>query len=265
MRRWRWVPGFSVRREVFGDQRNVQVELRFRNLRRESVEGEVPDGFDVLKQDIPKKYRYPPQLWELIAPARGIRSQLRTDAMSARTATATDSDTISRRIAEVTKDDGPGHKEAKKVPLTWEEEELAFYEPKREVAVEVKRKADARAAMILHQLPHQWNALREVISIRCESINTKAGRVVLRAIAADKNRLEVRREDDHGFAMLFDPDRKKITFTGKVLGYDREYELIVQTRDDVDTTAWFSSTTLTTEQTDALAKTMISVLMRFEQ
>src|ERR1700740_2469073 len=109
--------------------------------------------------------------------------------MSARPAIATASDTISRRIAEVTRNDGPGEKEAKKVPLTWEEEELAFYEPKRVVAVEVKRKADSRSALLQHQLPHQWNALREVISIRCESINSKAGRTVLRIIAAEKNRL----------------------------------------------------------------------------
>lgn len=185
--------------------------------------------------------------------------------MSARPAIATDPDLISRRIAEVTKYEGPGEKEAKKVPLTWEEEELAFYEPKRSVAVEVKRKADARAALLQHQLPHQWTALREVIGIRCESVNAKARRIVLRTLATDKNRLEVRREDDQGFVMLFEPEKKKVTFSGKVLGFDREYELVVQTHDDVDTTAWFSSTTLTTDQTDALAKTMISVLMRFEQ
>ena len=185
--------------------------------------------------------------------------------MSSRPATATDSDVIARRIAEVTKTDGATEKEAKKIPLTWEEEELAFYEPKRAVAVEVKRKADARAALLQHQLPHQWNALREVISIRCESVNTRAGRTVLRAISSDRNRMEVRREDDQGFVMQFDPERKKVIFSGKALGYDREYELIVQTRDDVDTTAWFSSTTLTTDQTDALTKAMISVLMRFEQ
>jgi hypothetical protein len=184
--------------------------------------------------------------------------------MSSRAAVATDSDAISRRIAEVTKPDGP-EKEARKTPLTWEEEELAFYEPKRVVAVEVKRKADARAALLQHQLPHQWNALREVISIRCESVNSRARRAVLRPISVDKNRLEVRREDDQGFVMLFDPERKKVVFSGNVLGYDRQYELVVQTRDDVDTTAWFSSTTLTTDQTDALAKAMISVLMRFEQ
>jgi hypothetical protein len=175
-------------------------------------------------------------------------------------------DAISRRIAEVTKNDPPRvEKEAKKVPLTWEEEELAFYEPKRSVAVDVKRKADARAALLVRQLPHQWSALREVISIRCESINTKAGRTVLRILAPDPNLFEVRREDEQGFLMRFDPEKKKVTFSGKVLGFDREYELIVVTRDDVDTTAWFSSTTLTTDQTDDLSKAMISVLMHFDQ
>lgn len=188
--------------------------------------------------------------------------------MSAHAATAptTSADTIARRIAEVTKPEPSGvEKPEKKVPLTWEEEELAFYEPKRSVAVEVKRKADARAALLLRQLPHQWSALREVIAIRCESINNKAGRIVLRPSAPEKDRFEVRREDDHGFFLKFDAEKKKVTFSGKPLGFDREYELVVVTRDDVDSTAWFSSTTLTTEQTDDLSKAMISVLMRFEQ
>jgi len=190
--------------------------------------------------------------------------------MSAHIATApvptSSADVIARRIAEVTKPEpSAAEKPEKKVPLTWEEEELAFYEPKRNVAVEEKRKADARAALLLRQLPHQWNALCEVIAIRCESVNIKARRPVLRPSSPDKNRFEVRREDDHGFFMEFDSEKKKVTFSGKPLGFSRVYELVVVTRDDVDATAWFSSTTLTTEQTDDLAKAMISVLMRFEQ
>jgi len=175
------------------------------------------------------------------------------------------SEAISRRIAEVTKVDHPAEKEVRKLPVTWEEEELAFYEPKRSVAVEIKRKADAREALLQHQLPLQWNALCEVIKIRCESINGKARRTVLRTLATDRYRIEIRREDDQGFAVQFDPEKRKVTFGGKPLGFDREYELVVQNRDNVDTTAWFSSTTLTTEQTDDLSKAMISVLMRFEQ
>ena len=188
--------------------------------------------------------------------------------MSAHTATISTSsaDAIARRIAEVTKPEPlEAEKLEKKVPLTWEEEELAFYEPKRSVAVDVKRKADARAALLLRQLPHQWSALREVIAIRCESINNKAGRIVLRPSSTEKDRFEVRREDDHGFFMKFDAEKRKVTFSGKPLGFDRDYELVVVTRDEVDSTAWFSSTTLTTEQTDDLSKAMISVLMRFEQ
>jgi hypothetical protein len=68
-----------------------------------------------------------------------------------------------------------------------------------------------------------------------------------------------------GFVMQFDAERKKVIFSGKVLGFDREYELVVQTHDDVDSTAWFSHTTLATEQTDDLAKGMISTLLRFDQ
>ena len=189
--------------------------------------------------------------------------------MSARPTTATanapSSETIARRIAEVTKCDGAEEKEVKKVPLTWEEEELAFYEPKRVKAVDAQQRAEARAALLVRQLPHQLNALREVISIRCESINTKAGRTVLRSVNPDRNRFEIRREDDLGFVMQFDPEKKKIVFSGKVLGFDREYELIVQSHGDVDTTVWFSSTTLAAEPTDVLAKYMISTLMRFEQ
>lgn len=190
--------------------------------------------------------------------------------MSASTATVapptTPADVIARRIAEVTNYEPSSlDKPEKKVPLTWEEEELAFYQPKRDIAVEEKRKADARAALLLRQLPHQWKALQEVISIRCESVNMKAGRVVLRPAAPDNNKFEVRREDNEGFFMQFDSETKKVTFNGKPLGFSRNYELVVVTRDDVDSTAWFSTTTLTTEQTDDLAKAMISVLMRFQQ
>jgi hypothetical protein len=178
----------------------------------------------------------------------------------------TASEMIAKRIAEVTtpvnSTDAP---EKKKVRLTWEEEELENYEPKRSKAVEAKKRADARAALLVRQLPHQLNALREVISIRCDGVNTRAGRTVLRSVNPDRNRFEIRREDDMGFVMQFDPDRKKVIFSGKVLGFDREYELVVQTHDEVDSTAWFSQTTLATEQTDDLAKAMISTLLRFDQ
>ena len=182
--------------------------------------------------------------------------------MSAPTQTA--SEVFLKRIAEVTKP-VPSSAPEKKVPLTWEEEELANYEPKRSVAVEIKKKEDARAALLVRQLPHQWNALCEVFSIRCQSVNTKAARNVLRGAMPDPNQLEIRREDDQGFVVKFDPDRKKIFFSGKVLGFERVYELVVQERDGVDMTAWFSQTTLMTEQTDDLAKGMLSTLMRFEQ
>lgn len=175
-------------------------------------------------------------------------------------------DILSRRIAEITQPakaaDGPP---AKKVPLTWEDEELAFYEPRRTKASAEKRRADAKAELLTRQLPLQWNSLREVISIRCESLNAKSGRTILRSVDPDRNRLEIRREDDQGFVMQFNPENKRVTFSGKPLGFDREYELSVQTVDEVDSTAWFSLTTLATEQTDDLAKYMISVLLRFDQ
>ena len=174
------------------------------------------------------------------------------------------SDQISKRIADVIQPANNAVVE-KKVPLSWEEEELTNYEPKRAKAVEQKNLADARAALLVRQLPFQWNALREVISIRCESINAKACRTILRSVDPDRNRLEIRREDDLGIVMQFDPAKRKITFTGKVLGYDREYELIVQTHDGVDSTIWFSPTTMGTDQTDDLAKSLIATLLRFDQ
>jgi hypothetical protein len=180
--------------------------------------------------------------------------------------TNTLNDTIAKRIAEVTTPvNGQDAPEKKKVPLTWEEEELENYEPKRAVAVEIKQKADARAELLIRQLPHQWSALCEVFSIRCQSINTRARRTILRGAMPDSNRLEIRREDDLGLVLQFDPEKKKVSFTGKVLGFDREYELIVETRDGVDSTAWFSHTTLAAEQTDDLAKGMIATLLRFDQ
>lgn len=181
--------------------------------------------------------------------------------------TKIDPDILSKRIAEVTQPvNGPEEQAKKKVPLTWEEEELAFYEPKRVKAVAVKEREDRHAALLQKQLPLQWKAMHEVFAIRCQSMNTKAGRTVLRVLSSDANRFEVRREDDQGFAVQFDPDRKKVIFSGKVLGFEREYELIVQTsHDNVETTTWFSSTTLATEHTDDLTKAMISVLIRFDQ
>jgi hypothetical protein len=178
----------------------------------------------------------------------------------------TANDTIARRIAEVTTPvNGLDAPEKKRAPLTWEEEELENYEPKRTVAVEIKRKADARAELLIRQLPHQWNALCEVFSIRCQSINTRARRTVLRGAMPDNNHLEIRREDELGIVLQFDSEKKKVSFTGKVLGFDREYELIVETHDGVDTTAWFSHTTLVAERTDDLAKGMIATLLRFDQ
>lgn len=78
--------------------------------------------------------------------------------MSAHTATAPTSsaDAIARRIAEVTKPEPvEAEKLEKKVPLTWEEEELAFYEPKRSVAVEPQRLAAKRHLLLLRIELHE--------------------------------------------------------------------------------------------------------------
>ena len=61
----------------------------------------------------------------------------------------------------------------KEEPLTWEEEELAAYEPKRTKAVEELRRAEAKMALLARQLPLQWKALREILVIRCESVNAR--------------------------------------------------------------------------------------------
>ena len=152
-----------------------------------------------------------------------------------------------------------------KVALSWEEEELAYYEPRRAKAAEEERKADARAALLARQLPLQWNALRQILQIRCESVNARAKRMVLRGVTPQDDRLEIRREDDQRIELQFDAATRRIKFTGKVLGYDREYELTVQTYNGVDTTAWYSPSTLTTEQPDDLVKLMISILLRADQ
>jgi len=151
------------------------------------------------------------------------------------------------------------------VPPTWEDEELAAYEPKRAKAVEEKTRADARAELLARQLPLQWKALREIMAIRCESLNDKAGRVVLRAVSPNLDSLEISREDGLKIELQFDSVTRKIKFAGKVLGYDREYELSVQSLNGVDSTAWYSPTTLSTEQPDDLAKLMISLLLRADQ
>ncbi len=115
--------------------------------------------------------------------------------------TKTDPDILSKRIAEVTQTvESSEAPPKKKVPLTWEEEELAYYEPRRAKAVVIKEREDRRAALLSKQLPLQWHALCEVIAIRCESVNNKAGRLVLRGIRPSENVLEVKREDDHALS-----------------------------------------------------------------
>ncbi len=153
----------------------------------------------------------------------------------------------------------------KEEPLTWEEEELAAYEPKRTRAVEELRRAEAKMALLTRQLPLQWKALREILVIRCESVNARARRTVLRAFAQGQDCLEIRREDDSKIQITFEADKKKVTFSGQVLVYDREYELIVLTYNEVDTTVWYSHATLANEQPDDLAKSMISILLRADQ
>jgi hypothetical protein len=146
----------------------------------------------------------------------------------------------------------------KEEPLTWEEEELAAYEPKRTKAVEELRRAEAKMALLARQL-------REILVIRCESVNARARRTVLRAFAQGQDCLEIRREDDSKIQISFETEKKKVTFSGQVLVYDREYELIVLTYNEVDTTVWYSHATLANEQPDDLAKSMISILLRSDQ
>ena len=45
--------------------------------------------------------------------------------------------------------------------------------------------------------------------------------------------------------MQFDSDRKKVVFSGKVLGFDREYELVVQTM-----TTWIDRMVLSNDLAD---------------
>jgi hypothetical protein len=120
-------------------------------------------------------------------------------------------------------------------------------------------------ALLARQLPLQWKALREILVIRCESVNARARRTVLRAFAQGQDCLEIRREDDSKIQISFETEKKKVTFSGQVLVYDREYELIVLTYNEVDTTVWYSHATLANEQPDDLAKSMISILLRSDQ
>jgi hypothetical protein len=151
------------------------------------------------------------------------------------------------------------------LPKSWEEEELAAYEPKRAKAVEEKRRADAKAALLARQLPHQMHALREILKIRCESLNATAGRTVLRWAEPDREHLEIRREDDAGILVHFELDKRVVTFSGQVLGYDRAFELVVQTRNDLDSTIWYSPGTLSSEAPDELVRGMVSLLLRAQQ
>jgi hypothetical protein len=160
---------------------------------------------------------------------------------------------------------GPPPAPVRTEPLTWEEEELAAYEPKRAKAVEEQQRAATVAALLDRQLPLQWKALREIINIRCESVNARAGRAILHSVDPNPDHLEIRREDNQKIEVLFEADKKQVTFSGKAFGYNREYELIVQTHDFIDTTVWFSKGTLATEQPDYIAKSMLSVFLRADE
>jgi hypothetical protein len=149
--------------------------------------------------------------------------------------------------------------------MAWEDDELSAYEPKRAKAVEEKTKADGRVELLARQLPLQWKALREILAIRCESLNDRAGRTILRAVTLSLDAVVISREDNTKIEVQFDSAAKTMKFSGKPLGYDREYELVVQTQNGVDITAWFSPTTLSTEQPDDLAKLMLSLLLRADQ
>jgi hypothetical protein len=150
-------------------------------------------------------------------------------------------------------------------PPTWEEEELASYEPKRAKALEERRIATAKADLLTRELPHQWKALREIVLIRCESINARAGRLILRTADMREDFLEIQREDESKMEVRFEEARKRVTFFGKGFGYEREFELVVQSFGAIDQTGWFSQTTLTHEQPDEIAKAMISTFLRAEE
>lgn len=149
--------------------------------------------------------------------------------------------------------------------MGWEEEELAVYEPKRKKAVEVKRLADARAQLLNHQLPLQWKTLREIFIIRCESINAKAKRAILRSIDPNVDRLDIRRENDSKIEGRFDASVKKVHFKSDAFAIEREYTLVITTYNNVDSVAWFCTQTEVAEGPDEIVKFLLSSFLRAEQ
>jgi len=149
--------------------------------------------------------------------------------------------------------------------MAWEDEELAVYEPKRAKAVEEKRIAAEKEDLLNEQLPHQWNALRQIFIIRCESINARAKRMVLRSVDPQHDHLEIRREDESTIEAHFEAEKRKVKFSGKGFGYDRDYELIVKNYGGPDTTVWFCIQTEQVEQPDEIAKSLLTLFLRAEQ
>jgi hypothetical protein len=149
--------------------------------------------------------------------------------------------------------------------MGWEEEELAIYEPKRKKAVEVKRLADARAQLLNQQLPLQWKTLREIFIIRCESVNAKAKRTILRSIDPNVDRLDIRRENDSKIEGRFDASLKKVHFKSDAFAIEREYTLVITTYNNVDAVAWFCTQTEVAEGPDEIVKFLLSSFLRAEQ
>ncbi len=149
--------------------------------------------------------------------------------------------------------------------MGWEEDELAVYEPKRKVAVGVKKLADGRAQLLNHQLPLQWKTLREIIIIRCESVNAKAGRAVLRSIDPHHDRMDIRRENDSKIEGVFNAAAKKVHFKSDAFAIEREYTLVITTYNNADAVAWFCTQTEVAEGPDEIAKFLLSTFLRAEQ
>jgi hypothetical protein len=149
--------------------------------------------------------------------------------------------------------------------MGWEDDELAVYEPKRKKAVEIKKLADARVKLLNHQLSLQWKTIREIFTIRCESINAKAGRVVLRSVDAHQDRLDIRRENESKIEGKFDAASRKIHFKSDAFAIEREYSLVITTHNHADSVAWFCTQTEVAEGPDEIVKFLLSMFLRAEQ
>lgn len=149
--------------------------------------------------------------------------------------------------------------------MTWEDDALSAYEQNRAKALEGNRQASQRTLLLDKQSPHQWNALSEAFKKHCDSLNTKAGRPIVRPVATPTNHLKIFREDRAKLEGLYVPETRKVKFSSTAFFFSEpEYELVARSIDGNEVVAWSDLKTHELEQSEDVARSVLHKFLRAE-